>query len=308
MPELTRDALFTALRQRKHYGTTGTRIFIELNGAFDREVTGFSDDPKLGPAKETAVREARMGDIIRPGGATMKLSAEVIGTAPVERVDVLHGTAVVHSVRPFSVGDLGRRVRVLWQGAEYRGRGRETIWQGKLTLTGNRIARFAAVNFLNPERKITETAPGMALTWSSVTTGNLAGVDLWLDQAMTRNAQDRDQCGVGRDRSRDACRQCRGVRRRRAWAEAERLSSARGGLEPARDAGAFGDAPGQRGPAGVYPRHAGGRQPGLDQPDLSDRVSQLGLSSGGCAPPEFVGCYAARADPGLVSVRRTSCL
>ena len=185
MPELTRDALFTALRQRKHYGTTGTRIFIELNGAFDREVTGFSDDPKLGPAQEIAVRKARMGDIIRPRGATMKLSAEVIGTAPVERVDVLHGTAVVHSVRPFSVSDLGRRVRVLWQGAEYRGRGRETIWQGKLTLTGNRITRFAAVNFLNPERKITETAPGMALTWSSVTTGNLAGVDLWLDQAMT---------------------------------------------------------------------------------------------------------------------------
>ena len=185
MPELTRDALFAALRQRKHYGTTGTRIFIELNGAFDREVTGFSDDPKLGPAQELAVREARMGDIIRPGGAAMKLSAEVIGTAPVERVDVLHGTAVVHSVRPFAAGDLGRRVRVLWQGAEYRGRGRETIWQGKLTIAGNRIARFAPVNFLNPERKIAETTPGTALAWSSVTTGNLAGVDLWLDQAMT---------------------------------------------------------------------------------------------------------------------------
>ena len=82
----------TALRQRKHYGTTGTRIFIDLKGTFDREVTGFSDDPKLGPATETAVREARMGDIIRPDGAAMKLSAEVIGTAPVERVDVLHGT------------------------------------------------------------------------------------------------------------------------------------------------------------------------------------------------------------------------
>jgi hypothetical protein len=185
MPELNRDALFTALRQRKHYGTTGTRIFIDLKGEFDREVTGFSDDPKLGPAQELAVREARMGDIIRPAGAVMKLSAEVIGTAPVERVDVLHGTQVVHSVRPFAASDLGRRVRVLWQGAEYRGRGRETIWQGKLTLTGNRIARFAPVNFLNPERKIAETAPGTALTWSSVTTGNLAGVDLWLDQAQT---------------------------------------------------------------------------------------------------------------------------
>ncbi len=183
MPELNRDALFTALRQRKHYGTTGTRIFVELKGAFDREVTGFSDDPQLGPAKELAVREAYMGDIVRPGGAAMKLSADVIGTAPVERVDVLHGTAVVHSVRPFSAGDLGRRVRVLWQGAEYRGRGRETIWQGKLTVTGNRIARFAAVNFLNPERKIAEITPGAALGWTSVTTGNLAGVDLWLDQA-----------------------------------------------------------------------------------------------------------------------------
>jgi hypothetical protein len=74
-------------------------------------------------------------------------------------------------------------VRVLWQGAEYRGRGRETMWKGKLTAAGNRIARFAAVNFLNPERKVVETEPGVALAWTSVTTGNLAGIDLWLDAA-----------------------------------------------------------------------------------------------------------------------------
>jgi len=73
-------------------------------------------------------------------------------------------------------------VRVLWRGAEYRGRGRETNWQGKLTLSGNRIARFAAVNFLNPERRVTETTPGSALAWNSVTTGNMAGIDLWLEQ------------------------------------------------------------------------------------------------------------------------------
>ncbi len=85
------------------------------------------------------------------------------------------------SVRPFSPGDLGARVRVLWQGAEYRGRGRETHWQGKLALAGNRFVRFAPVNFLNPERKVRETEPGTALAWSSVTTGNLAGIDLWLD-------------------------------------------------------------------------------------------------------------------------------
>jgi hypothetical protein len=50
-----------------------------------------------------------------------------------------------------------------------------------LRLEGNRIARFASVNFLNPERKIREAVPGTELAWSSVTTGNLAGVDLWLE-------------------------------------------------------------------------------------------------------------------------------
>src|SRR5581483_7675533 len=182
MPELTRDALFEALRQRRHYGTTGARIFMDLQAAFDQPVTAFSDDPLLGPTREFPIQRAAMGSIIRPGRMPMRLSAEVIGTAPVERVDVMHGTKVAQTVRPYRAADLGRRVRVLWQGAEYRGRGRETLWQGKLTVAGNRIARFAAVNFLNPERIVQETSPGTALSWTSVTTGNLAGIDLWLER------------------------------------------------------------------------------------------------------------------------------
>jgi hypothetical protein len=87
----------------------------------------------------------------------------------------------MQTARPFTDADLGRRVRVTWQGAEYRGRGRETMWRGKLRLANNRFARFAPVNFLNPERKVVETSAGTALTWTSVTTGNLAGIDLWLE-------------------------------------------------------------------------------------------------------------------------------
>jgi Protein of unknown function (DUF3604) len=183
MPELTRDALFEALRTRRHYGTTGPRIFLDLYATFERSVTGFSEDPKLGPEKEFAVREARMGDIIRSGTVPMNMLVEVIGTAPIERLDVLYGMRVVQTARPYTDADLGRRVRVLWQGAEYRGRGRETNWFGTLTLQGNQITRFAPVNFLNPERTIKETARGKTLTWNSVTTGNLAGVDLWLEEA-----------------------------------------------------------------------------------------------------------------------------
>src|SRR5439155_23153895 len=144
---------------------------------------GFSEDPQLARGKGFAVREALMGDIIQPGSVPMRLTAEVIGTAAIERLDVLHGAKIVQTARPFTAADLGRRVRLTWQGAEYRGRGRETMWQGKLTLANNRFVRFAPVNFLNPERKVEETSAGTALTWTSVTTGNLAGIDIWLEEA-----------------------------------------------------------------------------------------------------------------------------
>jgi Protein of unknown function (DUF3604) len=185
MPELSRDALFEALRKRRHYGTTGTRLILDVRGKFDQDVTGFSEDPKLGPAKEFPVREAMMGDIIRPKTVPMEVAVEVIGTAPLERVDVLHGTHVVQSERPFTAYDLGRRVRLLWQGAEYRGRGRETMWQGRLEVIRNRVDHFATVNFLNPERRVQEITAGVTLAWTSVTTGNLAGIDIWLEESRT---------------------------------------------------------------------------------------------------------------------------
>src|SRR5262249_13731118 len=94
MPELTRDALFGGLRKRHHYGTTGPRIFIDLQASFDQPVSKFSDDPNLVSAQTLSVNEALMGDIIRPGATTMRLSASVIGTAPIERVDVLQGKEV----------------------------------------------------------------------------------------------------------------------------------------------------------------------------------------------------------------------
>ena len=181
MPALTRDAVFEALRARRHYGTTGTRIFLDVAGTFARPVAVLADDPSLGPA---AVREATrvtMGEIVRPGSEPMHLAVTAIGTAPIERIDVFHGPRLVETHRAYGAADLGRRVRILWSGAEYRGRGRETAWKGKLALAGARFERFQPVNFLNPERPCRETAPGTAIAWESVTTGNMAGIDLWLE-------------------------------------------------------------------------------------------------------------------------------
>ena len=183
MPELTRDAVFETLRRRRHYGTTGTRILIDLRGTFGEDVLRFNEDPSIESNDGERTREVAMGDIVHAGTLPMRLTAEVIGTAPIERIDVFERDRLVHTVRPFTAADLGRRVRVFWQGAEYRGRGRETMWRGTLKIDGNQIVKFAPVNFLNPERKIIEKSPGTELQWISVTTGNLAGIDLWLEDA-----------------------------------------------------------------------------------------------------------------------------
>jgi hypothetical protein len=160
---------------------------MDVRGTFAAPVPLFLDDPRLGPAEEHEIQEALMGDIVRPGAIPMRLVAEVIGTAPIERVDVMHGARVAETVRPYTAADLGRRVRVLWMGAEYRGRGRETQWEGALTVSGNRIERFEPVNFLNPERQVREMLEGISLAWTSVTTGNLAGIDLWLEEPAAGN-------------------------------------------------------------------------------------------------------------------------
>ena len=283
MRELTRDALFDALRQRHHYGTTSPRIFIDVRGTTDEPVTRFSDDPLLGPAQEEKVTQVMMGDIVRPGRVPMRLSAEIIGTAPLERVDVLHGTQVAATFRNYTAADLGRRVRVLWQGAEYRGRGRETLWNGTLKVSGNRIARFAPVNFLNPERKVTETEPGTL------------DVDLGHDRqsrrhrplarrAARRLVERRNERGVGHGRSREPRRPNDRIRRRRARTTAQRLSLAGERLEPLAHAGPHRIVFRWRGLAGLAARHTSRRQSGLDQSDLPDRLiraCQSGVRGGG---------------------------
>jgi hypothetical protein len=102
--------------------------------------------------------------------------------SPVERVDLRRGAQTIATLRPYQREALGRRIRVIWEGAEYRGRGRMCTWDGRLEVTGNRIADFTPVNFLHLEKSLRRTQDN-ALEWESVTTGNFAGADILLDNA-----------------------------------------------------------------------------------------------------------------------------
>jgi hypothetical protein len=180
MPELTRKAVFQALRKRHCYGTTGTRIYLDVRARFSRPATLYDDDPKLGPTPSRLGDRAMMGDIVRVADDHATLFVDAVGSAPIERLTIFNGTEAIDIVRPYAERDLGSRIRVIWEGAEYRGRGRQVTWDGRATLLGNRFSRAEPVNFLNPERKLIANGD-RELAWSSVTTGNLAGFDLWLD-------------------------------------------------------------------------------------------------------------------------------
>ena len=66
-----------------------------------------------------------MGDIVRAGSAPMRLAAEVIGTAPVERVDVFEGKQLGGGGQPVGGSKSGSDLGIVEGGQEVR-QGRDT--------------------------------------------------------------------------------------------------------------------------------------------------------------------------------------
>jgi hypothetical protein len=158
---LSREAVFQSLRNRRHYATTGTRLWLHTAATTE---TG---------------RVATMGDIVPASEPAVTFRAEALCSAPVERLELYNGSERVYSFRPYGEEDLGRRIRVLWEGAEYRGRGRETRWDGTAEVENNRIEEIRKINFWNPKKTL-ELEGGKRISWQSFTTGGYSGFDMIL--------------------------------------------------------------------------------------------------------------------------------
>ncbi len=179
-PNLSRDAIFAAMRSRHHYGTTGCRMHLQVTASLGPDGVVFEADPAHVDALVRPATEARMGDIARTGNGEVTLRVLCEAHAPIERIDILRGAELVKTLRPYGAGDLGRRARVIWQGAEYRGRGRQTFWKGRIGLDGATIERMERINAWNLER-LSRQESANTVEIDAVTTGNFGGVDLWLD-------------------------------------------------------------------------------------------------------------------------------
>ena len=181
-PAFTRAGIMQGLRQRHHYGTTGNRVILDTRVDFDSDAELYSDDPRLGDVSSMPARRAMMGDILRSDAETVTFSLAVHGTAPIERIDIRNGLETLEVYRPYAEADLGRRIRVIWEGSEYRGRGRETVWDGHAELSGNAFTSLTPINRFNIDKRFEQTAPGR-VEWAALTTGGFGGFEATLQDS-----------------------------------------------------------------------------------------------------------------------------
>lgn len=182
MPELSRDAVFDALRRRHHYATTGGpsgRLHLSVEARLPDGSRLYESDPALGAARSVETDTAIMGDIVSCGGGQIELDVSVSATSPIERVELFDGMTLIDTRLGYTPDAGASRLRLHWEGAQYRGRFRQVIWDGKASVAGNGIRRAESFNFFNPDLRLVQE--GDRLSWTSLTTGNFCGVDIWLE-------------------------------------------------------------------------------------------------------------------------------
>jgi hypothetical protein len=198
--KLDRQCITDALFQRHFYATTGNRALIDV------QLTTASG------------KKAMMGDVIKVGEDDAALHVNVTGTASIESVDVFNGCKIIRTLTPYGSSDLGRRIKVMWSGAEVEGRARMTPWDGNLTIKGNKIESFQPVNFWNPDEQPSKVRRDR-IEWKSVTTGGACGVILTLARAKggtvnLKSTQKNLTCSLDTLKSRPRTWKCGGLEKK----------------------------------------------------------------------------------------------
>ncbi len=178
---LDRASLFEAMRRRSHYGATGSRLHLDVRMTFDETAEIFHVDPAAGAEPQGVRAVAEMGEIARSAARTATVVVAVSAGSPILTVDLFTASDIAATFRGYGPEALGKRLRILCNGAEYRGRGRQTSWKGTATFSHAAVERLAPVNWWNPERPLLRDGPG-SIRFEAVTTGNFCGFDAALDR------------------------------------------------------------------------------------------------------------------------------
>lgn len=178
---LDRDNLFDAIRRRSHYGTTGARLHLDVQLAFDEPAEIFYVDPASGAGPEHTCSQVQMGEIARSSAKTAEVKIIVSAASPILSIDLFTASEIIQTFRSYDQNILGNRIRVLCNGAEYRGRGRQTFWEGSVGFFGSKVEKITPINWWNPERPLRLEGPN-EIHFEAVTTGNFCGFDVALNK------------------------------------------------------------------------------------------------------------------------------
>jgi hypothetical protein len=156
-PALDREALWNSLQQRCCYGTTGERIrlWFELNGA---------------PMGSELTTDGRCEVLVR-----------VTGTGPIECVELLRGTTVIHAWQVAETPRLNslngaNAFRLLWGGTQRKGTARlqRVCWDGSLSAESGEMELLQAINPHSCQDRVVQTTRSR-IEWNSATAGNASG-------------------------------------------------------------------------------------------------------------------------------------
>ncbi|MEE9276363.1 MAG: DUF3604 domain-containing protein [bacterium] len=158
--ELTREAVWEAMRARRTYATNGERILLKVScgGRWMGEEIDLTGPPTL--------------------------SVEVHGTAPLLDVEIRRGAETVHRHplnRPGGAPAPVRRIRVQWSGVSQKsGRDKKVNWEGGISLDRGRIVSFAPYALDQYDDAIRRVS-NKVLRFSTATSGDPDGVLLDVD-------------------------------------------------------------------------------------------------------------------------------
>lgn len=157
--DLSRTGIWEALTQRRCYGTTGARIDLDFQLA--------------GKPMGTSLT----------GLSKASIKARVIGTSPLETLQVFRNRKLIHQVKAVEFSKAIRtsnRIRLIWSGSRMRGRGRRVDWSGTIQTDKAAIIEATTVSFDSAADGITTMQPHL-VAFQSQTTGDRDGIDLLLD-------------------------------------------------------------------------------------------------------------------------------
>ena len=107
------------------------------------------------------------------------ISVKVLGTGPIERVELFRGLDLIHT-EELAREPSGDRVRVTWEGASRRTSYSGVVWDGSVRLDGGSVSAVRKIRFDSPRSEVTESDEDH-VRWHSWTCGYRSGLVLDVD-------------------------------------------------------------------------------------------------------------------------------